>query len=226
MDSPAAFTEFISRPLYSYAEADHLAGVTRGTARRWLAGYDYRAANGSAAHQPPVSPRTEESEAVSFVDLVEVVAIGGLKREGFSLKAIRQIVSNCQEIFQIERPLITLRFKVGGREVFVQSETALVEVGRRKREQAWDEILGPFLESLDYRFDLVSRWWPRGREANVVIDPEYSFGLPVIEGSGVRTEIIVERFKAGDSCQEIAKDFSLTATDVERALQFEVALAA
>lgn len=32
-------TSLVQRTLYSYAEADHLAGVARGTARRWLTGY-------------------------------------------------------------------------------------------------------------------------------------------------------------------------------------------
>ena len=29
-------------PRYTYAEADRLAGVSRGTSRRWLSGYAYR----------------------------------------------------------------------------------------------------------------------------------------------------------------------------------------
>jgi hypothetical protein len=31
--------ERLMRPLYSFAESDRLAGVTRGTSRRWLKGY-------------------------------------------------------------------------------------------------------------------------------------------------------------------------------------------
>ena len=33
--------ERLMRPLYGFAEADRLAGVTRGTSRRWLKGYRY-----------------------------------------------------------------------------------------------------------------------------------------------------------------------------------------
>ena len=31
--------ERLTRPLYTYAEAERLAGVTRGTSSRWLKGY-------------------------------------------------------------------------------------------------------------------------------------------------------------------------------------------
>jgi uncharacterized protein (DUF433 family) len=37
----------------------------------------------------------------------------------------------------------------------------------------------------------------------------YGFGLPVVSGSGVRTEIVAERFRAGDAKEEVAYDFGL-----------------
>jgi uncharacterized protein (DUF433 family) len=222
-------TEHLVVPRYTYAEADHLAAVSRGTSRRWLAGYAYRSTTGQRVTMHPITPGVRDSGAVSFLDVVEIVAIGGLKHAGFSMKAIRQIVQNCQEIFGVQRPLTTLRFKVGGREAFVDrgdQGDVLVEVGRRKRMQAWNEVLAPFLESLDYTHELASRWWPLGREMPIVVDPEYGHGLPVVQGSGVRTEIIRERVEAGDLIEQIASDFNLDGLEVERALQFELKRAA
>lgn len=45
-------------------------------------------------------------------------------------------------------------------------------------------------------------------------------------GSGIRTEIIRERSLAGDSNEQIGLDFHLKPREVERALQFELKLAA
>mgnify|MGYP003947620521 CR=1 FL=1 len=59
-----------------------------------------------------------------------------------------------------------------------------------------------------------------------MVDPDYGFGYPVIADSGVRTEIILERFKAGDLEKQIAEDFNVDPIDVERALQFELNRAA
>jgi uncharacterized protein (DUF433 family) len=154
------------------------------------------------------------------------VAIGGLKKAGFSTRAIRQFVHNCREILGVQRPLTSLKFKVSGREVFVDQSDVLLEVGRRKRMQARIDVLAPFLANLDYTQDLVSRWWPLGRDVPIVVDPDYGHGLPVVEGSGVRTEIIRERGEAGDLIQQFASDFNLDCTEVERALQFELKHAA
>jgi len=58
------------------------------------------------------------------------------------------------------------------------------------------------------------------------MDPEYAYGLPVIVNSGVRTEIVLERFQAGDLDEQIAADFNISPLEVQRALQFEVKRAA
>src|SRR6266542_3311000 len=119
-------------PRYTFSEADHLANVTPGTTRRWLGGYAYRAATGQHVARPPVTPRTAVDGAASFIDLVEVVAIGRLKERGLSLTQIRKLVANCQEVLGVDRPLVHLQFKTGGREVFADQRGALVELGRTK----------------------------------------------------------------------------------------------
>ena len=212
-----------ARPLYGFSEADRLAGATRGTAARWLSGYGYEDQHGQRVRRPPVTPKDAPPQGVSFWDLVEVIAIDRLKEAGLSLRQIRHVVANCQEIWRISRPLVTLRFKTDGREIFVDRGDVLVEVGKRKRAQAWNELLQPFLQELDYDAQqLARRWWPMGRSAPIVVDPDYGFGLPVVSGSGVRTEIILERFRAGDLHEQIADDFNLSPIDVQRALQFEL----
>jgi uncharacterized protein (DUF433 family) len=216
----------LDRPLYTYAEADHLAGVSRGTARRWLAGYRYRDAASSLVWQPPVTPGRSAEGAASFLDLVEVAAIGGLKEIGFSLPQIRNIVVHCQQLLNVPRPLTSLRFKTDGREMFVDRGDTLLEVGRRKGQEAWTDVLQPFLQNLDYNERVVRRWWPFGHDGGVFLDPDYAFGLPVIAGSGVRTEIILEQFRANESVASIARDFNVTTTQVEQALRFEVQRAA
>ena len=60
----------------------------------------------------------------------------------------------------------------------------------------------------------------------IVIDPRLSFGRPVLSGVGVPTEIIVDRFKAGDSMDEMAKDYGVDEKEIEEALRFEQRLAA
>jgi uncharacterized protein (DUF433 family) len=135
------------------------------------------------------------------------------------MKSIREIVRNCQEGLGVQRPLTALKFKTDGRELYVDQGEVLLEVGKRKWNRAWNEVLGPFLETLDYADEVAARWWPLGRTAQVVVDPDYGFGFPVLAESGVRTEIIRERILAGDLEDQIAKDFDISTVEVQRAVQ-------
>lgn len=228
--------ERITRPLYSFAEADRLARVTHGTSSRWLKGYHYWYSH-SPHHRlfsieerrvsPPITPSSDAREGVSFVDLMEVAAIGKLREKGFSLRRIRQINEYCRIMLKEPRPLVTETFKVMGRDIFVEaSHGVLLNVGYEVGMQAWDEVLDPFLDTVEYEDELVRRWWPLGKGVKVVVDPDYGFGLPVIAGTGVRTEIIAERHRAGDKDEEIAYDFGVTADQIEDALRWEMSDAA
>lgn len=216
----------LTRPLYSYAEADRIAGVSKGTSKRWLKGYKYWYSEVEHT-QPPVSPNSGHESGVSFVDLIEVVATDKLRSRGFSLRKIRQINEFCQVSLKSNRPLVTETFKFKGRDIFVQiSDGYLMNVGRQKGMQAWGEVLDPFLETLDYKDHIASRWWPLGRDEPVVVDPDYGFGVPVIAGTGVRTESIAERVRAKEPVEEIAQDFGVEVYQVKAAIRYEFSEAA
>jgi uncharacterized protein (DUF433 family) len=48
----------------------------------------------------------------------------------------------------------------------------------------------------------------------------------VIAGTGIVTEIVIERFHAGESIDELARDYRLDRLEIEDVLRFEPASAA
>src|SRR2546422_10777935 len=60
---------------------------------------------------------------------------------------------------------------------------------------------------------------------NIVIDPFISFGKAVITGTGVSTDIVAERFKAGESADELASDYGCDREKIEEAIRCELSLA-
>lgn len=212
----------VKRPLYSFAEADRIAKVTPNTSHRWLKGYSFWYED-ERREMPPVTPTVGTKDAVTFVDLMEVATIDKLRKKGFSFKQIRKINATARFYLKTNRPLVTETFKVKGRNIFVDEGFGiLINVGHEAGMRAWDEILDPFLDTVEYEGEIVRRWWPLGKEFAVLIDPDYGFGLPVVEGVGVRTEIIAERYRAGDSTDEIAYDFDVTPKQIGDALQWEM----
>jgi uncharacterized protein (DUF433 family) len=212
----------VERPLYTFGETDRIVRVSPGTSRRWLKGYHFWY-QGERHEMPPITLTTEAKEAATFVDLMEVAAIGELRKRGFSFRRIRRINAYCRLYLKKPRPLVTQQFKVAGRDIFLDADfDILVDVGREAGMLAWREVLEPFLKDVEYENDLARRWWPLGRERMVVVDPGRGFGLPVVEGTGVRTEIIAERHRAGDSTDQIAYDFDVTPEQIKGALRWEM----
>lgn len=213
----------LDEPRYSYAEADRIAGVGRGTSKRWLKGYQYRLADSRTVHQPPIASTQPVEPGVSFLELIEVAAIGRLRELHFTLQRLRHLLDEARTILRVSRTLVELRFRTDGRALFVQQHegASLVSISGPKAQQAWDDVLDPFLTTVEYAGNLAHRWWPMGREQRVMVDPQYGFGQPVVADTGVRTEILWEQFVSGSTHEQIALDFSLEAHLVEKALQFE-----
>ena len=57
---------------------------------------------------------------------------------------------------------------------------------------------------------------------NVTHDPNICQGRAIVIGTGIRTEILFERFKGGESIVEIASDYMLRPSQIEDAIRFEI----
>ena len=55
----------------------------------------------------------------------------------------------------------------------------------------------------------------------VQIDPQVSFGRPVLTGTGIRTEIVFERFLAGEKPADLADDYGRPEEEIDEALRYE-----
>jgi len=70
----------------------------------------------------------------------------------------------------------------------------------------------------------------RKRDANeprvIVIDPRRSFGRPVLVGTGIPTAIVAERYKAGETVDQLADDYGRARLEIEEAIRCELFLEA
>src|SRR6266700_5345065 len=95
------------------------------------------------------------------------------------------------------------------------------------------EMLAAHLRRVEHdATGLAARLYPFTRKRQpdepkiIVIDPWVSFGRPTIAGSGITTGIIAERYKAGESIDDLAQDYGCQREKVEEAVRCELDLAA
>jgi uncharacterized protein (DUF433 family) len=56
----------------------------------------------------------------------------------------------------------------------------------------------------------------------VVIDPYVSYGRPVLAGTGIPTAAIAERYKAGESIDDLVTDYGRERPEIEEAIRCEL----
>jgi uncharacterized protein (DUF433 family) len=61
----------------------------------------------------------------------------------------------------------------------------------------------------------------RAGKGSVVLDPRFSFGRPVLDGYGLRTAIVSERFQAGENIEDLARDYGVPPDAVQNAIRCE-----
>jgi len=69
---------------------------------------------------------------------------------------------------------------------------------------------------------VAERVKPHPDISDVVVEPLRQFGEPIIRDRGVRTDVIAEQFRAGESLEAIAEIYELTRAKVEAAVRYEL----
>lgn len=134
----------------------------------------------------------------------------------------------------LEHALASERLYTDGAEVLYdyasrKGEGELMDlVVLRTKQRQFSEVVKSYLSRIEYGGDgwASTVELPTYAAANVVVDPEVAFGLPLLVDGGARVEDLVHRFQAGDSVSFIASDFGVPATQVEDVIRVATKLAA
>ncbi len=124
--------------------------------------------------------------------------------------------------------MIDQRFKTDGARLFVEKLGVLVDASAHG--QIVMETIRPYFKRLEFSGDSVVRLYPFTRSAieespkSIFIDPRYSFGRPSLARNHVPTAVIAERYKAGESVEDLAKNYGCGRLDIEEGLRCEFAL--
>jgi len=220
-------------PAYGVVEAAHYLRIPMATLRSWVRGRYYPTESGKKFFKPLLELPDPKLPSLSFINLVEAHVLDALRRDhNIPLPKIRIALDYVTRQFRSQHPLAEQKFETDGVNLFISRFEKLISVSEAG-QLAMKEMLEAHLRRVEHDSSgLAIRLYPftRKRELDepriVVIDPYISFGRPIIAGTGVPTSIIAERYKAGESMDELAKDYACERAQVEEAVRCELALAA
>lgn len=217
-------------PAYSLAEASHYLRVPLATLRSWVRGRYYPTEHGRKFFKPLIKLPDRNLASLSFVNLVETHVLDAIRREHhIPLPKVRTALEYVNRHFRVPHPLADHKFQTDGADLFLSKFEKLISV-TQAGQLAMKEMLAAHLRRIEHdEAGLAVRLYPftRKREVDepkiIVIDPYVSFGRPSIAHRGIATDIIAERYKAGESIEELAKDYDCERGQVEEAVRVELA---
>lgn len=209
--------------LYTLKEVERLTGAEAREVSRWLFGYTFK--DGSSPPLWVTQLAALDEKVIGFRDLLELRVVKAFRNHNVSLRVIRTAIENAKAIFG-DYPFTANRFLTDGRTVFYEAlkehgEVELTDLV--KRQLVFEHIVRPELYAgIEFTADgQAKRWFPLKQSSAVVLDPEISFGKPVLTEYGVRTDLVVETYKAEKSKKMAASLYGIPLSAVDAAIRYE-----
>jgi len=212
-------------PAYSIAEAAHYLTVPEGTVRYW--------STGQGKYAPLIEISSLQPALLSFINLVELHVLAAIRRKHTVpmpkvRSAIEYLSKNTDSVRDKRHPLISKQLETNGLDLFIQRYGELLNISQ-DGQIAMREVMSAALHRIERdAHGIPIKLYPYTRSsihaapAMVVIDPALSAGRPVIAGTGLATEVIAERYKAGESIEELARDYERDEKEIEEAVRCEL----
>lgn len=214
-------------PAYTATEAARILGLPPATLKAWSFG---QASGGGRRFQPVIKPADKAARLLSFANLCELHVLSAIRRNHkIPLPKVRASLEYVQKRLGSDRPLLDRDFKTNGIDLFVQHASKLLNVSQQGQQALRGEFELALARIERDKQGTPIRLFPFSRSSSadteqprtVVIDPRLSFGRPVLVRVAVPTEIISDRFQAGDSIPELAQDYRVGEEEIAEAIRFE-----
>ena len=228
-DATQQYNDAREMPLFSIPLAAHYLQLPTTTLRSWVLGRNYQTGSGTKRFRPLIEIPTGPGKLLSFFNLAEAHVLSAFRREQeIPLPAIRSALNYVAKEFGSPHPLIDKDFETDGASLFITKLGKLVDASAGG-QLAMRQVLHEHLQRIEREKDIVARLYPFTRlgfsgPRTVFIDPRYSFGKPILAGPRIPTGAIAERYRAGESTDDLAADYECTRLDIEEAIRGELCL--
>lgn len=201
---------------YTTTEAAWLAETTRQMVANW-----WRVAYAREGDRKPSS--VGQPIILSYLQLIETALATTLRAQGISFADLALVHRQLRQHLRTQTPFASEKMRESWSPVGQERSSPLRQYLAANLPAAvwdhWRKTPHERLAQFEYDERFVRRWYPRGRDAILVVDPQLAFGAPIIAGTAVPIHIVEERFAAGETEAEIADDFGIDRRQIAAALE-------
>lgn len=210
------------QPAYSMKDASRYLRIPYPTLRDWVKGFP------RSNQRPIITIPDKMQKYLSFINLVEIYVLDAIRRiHKISFPKIRKALLYLNKKIPSKHPLADHLFSTDGYNLFVDEYGQLTNISKDGQIEM-KKIIETYLKRVERNYEGIPiRLYPFVRNKSldepkdIIIDPMISFGRPILAGTGIPASVIFERFIAGDSISDLAKDYGIEQEKVEDAIRCE-----
>lgn len=220
-------------PAYSLGDAARYLRIPNSTVRSWTVGQKYTVKNGSNFFHPLINIPNHKPYLLSFTNLIEIHVLRAIRlHHNIQLNKLREALDFIDEKFNIPHPLAKEEFRTNGVDLFIERYGELINAssGGKKELKAFLNAHLERIEPDDSGLAIKLYPFTRSQETDnprlIAIDPRIAFGRMAIAETGIPTDVLKERYWAGESIEELAEDYDCDRLAIEEAIRCELPVAA
>jgi uncharacterized protein (DUF433 family) len=205
--------------IYTCSDAAFLLQASSQKIAQWARGY-VRVVRGDKYMVPGVLPAAAGgTRLLTFADVIELKYISYFRSCKVPIKEIRQASETLSQRFETAYPFAQKRCMLAGTELIFEENGKYLAAGNLQHILG---IVNGFIDDIDFNDLEALRWWPMGRDVDIVVDPLKCYGAPTIKGHRLSTENIYRLYIAEEkNIESVTQWYDITVQQAEDAVRFE-----
>jgi uncharacterized protein (DUF433 family) len=204
--------------LYSIPDVARILNLEPPFVRRWLNEYW---GNRFKSNKKTVSSwGTGREKAIHFYTLIEFYVFYQLRKQGLSAQSIAKSHEVIADELKTEFPFANLTILTDGKRILYALDGETIINADKTKQINFAAIIKEFCHQIDFGKDRIAlRYWPLGKEKNIVVDPHHQLGQPVIKNTNILAETLYRMNAAGEKVNFIASLYDVSENDVKASIE-------
>jgi uncharacterized protein (DUF433 family) len=206
--------------IYTIPDISNLLAIPKFKVRRYLNEYwDKRL--GKKLFNETYSWSVENKiKAVNFYTLIELYTCFHLQELGVKPKEILMSRTAMGKDLKIPYPFASNKLLSDGRKIWYEFKDSIVKADGSKQTD-FVEFIRQFANKLEFNSNnIAEKFWPAGKQSDVIITPRNQFGQPILNGTNINAEVIFSMYESGEPMDSIGILYDLTKKQINDAISF------
>jgi uncharacterized protein (DUF433 family) len=205
--------------LYTVPDVANILNLDKILVRRWLKEYWGNRFGNKLGNFASWGKGREKT--VHFYTLIEFYVFFQLRKQGVSAQNIAKSHEIIGQELRISFPFANSVILTDGKKIFYKTDGGVIINADKSKQINITSIIEHFCHKIDFDKDHQAlRYWPLGKEKNIVVDPHHQLGQPTVKNTNILAETIYSMYTSGEKVSFISSLYDVPETDVKASIEF------